>query len=83
MLEGFPIAGKFSSQRLRLFVPRKGTELEELQAIIEKEWHDREEMEDRVEDKGREESGTGPEDKDNEGNRRRGRMKAVGVRRIL
>ena len=41
-------------------------ELEELQAIIEKEWRDREEMEDRVEDKGREESGTGPEDKENE-----------------
>jgi hypothetical protein len=47
-LEGFPIAGKFSSRRLRLFVPRKGTELEEIQAAMEKEWRDREEMGDRV-----------------------------------
>jgi hypothetical protein len=47
-LEGFPIAGRFSSRRLRLFVPRKGTELEEVQAAIEKEWRAREEAEDRV-----------------------------------
>jgi hypothetical protein len=66
-LEGFPIAGKFSSRRLRLFVPRKGTELEELQAAIEKEWRDREEMEDRVEDRGGEESETGvKEDEESE-----------------
>ena len=43
-LEGFPIAGRFSSRRLRLFVPRKGSELEEVQAEIEKEWRDREEQ---------------------------------------
>jgi hypothetical protein len=49
-LEGFPIAGKFSSRRLRLFVPRKGMELEVVQAAIEKEWRDREGIEDRVED---------------------------------
>ena len=46
-LEGFPIAGKFSSRRLRLFIPRKGTELNEVQAAIEKEWRDREEAEDK------------------------------------
>jgi hypothetical protein len=49
-LEGLPIAGKFSSRRLRLFVPRKGTELESIQAAIEEEWRSREEDEDRVED---------------------------------
>ena len=47
-LEGFPIAGHFSSRRLRLFIPRVGTELEEVQAAIEKEWRDREDTEDRV-----------------------------------
>ena len=47
-LEGFPIAGRFSSRRLRLFVPRKGTELDEVQAAIEKEWCDREDREDGV-----------------------------------
>ena len=46
-LEGLPIAGWFSSRRLRLFIPRKGTELEGVQAAIEKEWRDREEAEDR------------------------------------
>ena len=39
-LEGFPIAGRFSSRRLRLFVPRKGTELDVIQGVIEKEWRD-------------------------------------------
>ena len=47
-LEGFPIAGRFSSRRLRLFVARKGTELDNVQAAIEKEWRDREDAEDRV-----------------------------------
>ena len=47
-LEGLPIRGRFSSRRLRLFVPRKGTELEEVQAAIEKEWHEREDKEDEV-----------------------------------
>ena len=36
-LEGFPIAGKFSSRRLRQFIPRQGTELERTQALIEEE----------------------------------------------
>ena len=47
-LEGFPIGGRFSSRRLRLFIPREGTELEAVQAAIEKEWRDREDMEDRI-----------------------------------
>ena len=47
-LEGFPIGGRFSSRRLRLFIPRAGTELEVVQAAIEKEWRDREEAEDKV-----------------------------------
>ena len=47
-LEGLPIGGRFSSRRLRLFVARKGTELEEVQSAIEKEWREREDMEDRV-----------------------------------
>src|ERR1700678_4005286 len=40
-LEGFPIAGRFSSRRLRLFVAQKGTELDNVQAAIEKEWRGR------------------------------------------
>ena len=32
-----------------MFVPRRGTELEGVQAAIEKEWRDREEAEDRIE----------------------------------
>ena len=47
-LEGFPIAGRFSSRHLRLFVPRKGMELDKVQAVIEKEWCDREDREDGV-----------------------------------
>ena len=47
-LEGLPIGGRFSSRRLRLFVPRKGTELEEVQAAIEKEWREREDKENEV-----------------------------------
>ncbi|KAF8809318.1 hypothetical protein BYT27DRAFT_7094707, partial [Phlegmacium glaucopus] len=43
-LEGFPIAGRFSSQRLRLFVPWKGTELEEVQRVIDGDWHRQEEV---------------------------------------
>jgi hypothetical protein len=48
-LEGFPIAGKFSSRRLRQFIPRQGTELERTQAVIEKEWRRREEDGDKIE----------------------------------
>jgi hypothetical protein len=47
-LEGLPIASKFSSRRLHLFIPRKGTELEGIQAAIEKEWRSREDIENRV-----------------------------------
>lgn len=47
-LEGLPIAGRFSSRRLRLFVPRKGTELEGIQEAVEKEWRDREDEADRI-----------------------------------
>ena len=47
-LEGFPIAGKFSSRRLRLFLPRKGTDLHNVQRAIEVEWRKREDIEDRV-----------------------------------
>ena len=47
-LEGFPISGRFSSRRLRLFVPQEGTELNRVQRAIEKEWRDREDAEDRV-----------------------------------
>ena len=47
-LEGFPIAGKFSSRRLRQFIPRQGTELEKTQAVIEGEWRRREEEEDNA-----------------------------------
>jgi hypothetical protein len=67
-LEGFPIAGKFSSRRLRLFIPRTGTELEGVQAAIEREWREREEREDRVEsseEKGESEGGD-REDRDEE-----------------
>jgi hypothetical protein len=60
-LEGFPISGWFSSRRLRLFVPRTGTELEHTQAAIEKEWRDREEAEDRVEDSEEGERVAGPD----------------------
>ena len=49
-LEGFPIAGRFSSRRLRLFIARRGTELEKVQAAIEKEWREREDEQDRVVD---------------------------------
>ena len=48
-LEGLLIAGRFSSRRLRLFIPRKGTELEGVQVAVEKEWRDREDAADRIE----------------------------------
>ena len=47
-LQVFLIAGRFSSQRLCLFIARKGTELGRTQAMIEKEWCRREELEDVV-----------------------------------
>ena len=47
-LEGLPIGGRFSSRRLRLFVPRKGTELEVVQSMIEREWREREDADDRI-----------------------------------
>ena len=51
-LEGFPIAGKFSSRRLRQFIPRQGTELERTQELIEGEWRRREEEGDMVKSAG-------------------------------
>jgi hypothetical protein len=36
-LEGLPIAGRFSSRRLRRFIPRTGTSLAEAQAAVEAE----------------------------------------------
>ena len=48
ILEGLPIGGRFSSRRLRLFVPRKGTELEVVQSMIEREWREREDADDRI-----------------------------------
>ena len=48
-LEGFPIAGWFSSRRLCRFMARQGTELERAQVAIEGEWRRREEEEDKVE----------------------------------
>jgi hypothetical protein len=42
-LEGFLIAGKFSSRRLRRFLPRQGTELDRLQTVVEDEWRRKEE----------------------------------------
>ena len=48
-LKGLPIAGKFSSRRLRQFIPRRGTELEEAQMAIEGEWRRREAEEDKAE----------------------------------
>ena len=59
MLEGLPIGGRFSSRQLCLFVPRKGTELEGVQAVIEKEWRSREETEDKVAYNGDEEENEG------------------------
>ena len=53
-LEGFPIAGRFSSRHLRLFIPRKGTELDTIQGAIEEEWRNREDDEDKVDPMGRE-----------------------------
>jgi hypothetical protein len=47
-LEGLPISGKFSSRRLRRFIPRQGTELNRTQAAIEEEWRRREEEDDKV-----------------------------------
>ena len=49
-LEGLPIGGNFSSRRLRLFIPRAGTDLEKVQRAIEQEWRLREEVADRVVD---------------------------------
>jgi hypothetical protein len=58
-LEGLPIGGRFSSRRLRLFIPRKGTEVEAIQTTIEKEWCEREDADDRVDPKGSREEGNG------------------------
>ena len=52
-LEGLPINGRFSSQRLRQFIPRGETSLAKAQEIIEQEleWRRREDAEDKIETK--------------------------------
>jgi hypothetical protein len=67
-LKGLPIGGRFSSRRLRLFIPRRGTELEETQALIEKEWREREEVDDRVNPKEQEREVTSGDEEDKEAN---------------
>ena len=47
-LEGLPIGNRFSSQRLRRFIPRKGTALHETQQAIEILWGKQEAKEDKV-----------------------------------
>jgi hypothetical protein len=49
-LEGLPIGNRFTSQRLRRFIPRNGTALHEAQIAIEKLRSDREAKEDIVEE---------------------------------
>jgi len=52
-LEGLPISGRFSSRRLRLFIPRQGTELEAVQLAVEREWRRKEDESDEApKDKG-------------------------------
>jgi len=47
-LEGLPISGRFSSRRLRLFIPRQGTDLEAAQAAVEKKWRRKEDEADKI-----------------------------------
>jgi hypothetical protein len=49
-LEGLPIGNRFSSRRLRRFIPRNGTALQEAQTTIEKLWSDLEAKEDIVQE---------------------------------
>lgn len=49
-LEGLPIGNRFSSRRLRRFIPRNGTALHEAQAAIEKPRSDQEAEEDIVQE---------------------------------
>jgi hypothetical protein len=48
-LEGLPINGRFSSRRLRRFIPRGETSLAKIQETLEQEWRYKEEADDRVE----------------------------------
>ncbi|KAG6859673.1 hypothetical protein C0991_000380 [Blastosporella zonata] len=59
-LEGLPIAGRFSSRRLRRFIPRVGTQLHDAQEAIERARVDQEKEEDQVPDEA--ESNTPPPD---------------------
>jgi hypothetical protein len=61
-LEGLPISNRFSSRRLRRFIPRNGTALHEAQAAIEKLRSDQEAKEDIVQEEVR--SAVIDEDKD-------------------
>ena len=47
-LKGLPINGRFSSRRLRQFIPRGETSLAKTQEMLEKEWRCREDVEDRI-----------------------------------
>jgi hypothetical protein len=47
-LEGLPINGRFSSRRLRRFIPRGETSLAKIQETLEQEWRYKEEVDDRV-----------------------------------
>lgn len=51
-LEGLPIGGRFSSRRLRRFIPRSGTQLQEAQKAVEGEKMEEEEKADMVEENG-------------------------------
>jgi transposase InsO family protein len=47
-LEGLPIGNRFASRRLRRFIPRNGTALQEAQAAVEEVWGNREAEEDMI-----------------------------------
>ena len=49
-LEGLPISNRFSSRRLRRFIPRTGTMLNEAQMAIEKKWSNQEAKDDIVQE---------------------------------
>jgi transposase InsO family protein len=49
-LEGLPIGNRFASRRLRRFIPRSGTALQEAQTVVEELWGNREAEEDLVQE---------------------------------
>ncbi|RXW14873.1 hypothetical protein EST38_g10981 [Candolleomyces aberdarensis] len=48
-LEGMPLPGWYHARRLRLFIPRKGTELEKVQKELEDRWREMEDERDVAE----------------------------------